>query len=135
MQLVATPDTDCYLRTNVSEETLCTWQPWLVCTAPGPPQESLVRDETRISQPATPSLTQTTLGQVYVAPQTSRSRPVTTEPLVAQLALQYSALNHCATWEALTVTFDVDPPFVQGHIIQFLLVTCLGNLFSFCLTC
>ena len=27
-----------------------------------------------------------------------------------------------------TVTFD--PPFVQGHIIQFLLVICLWNLFS-----
>ena len=41
-------------RTNVSEETPCTWQPWLACTAPGPPQESLVRDETRISLPAKP---------------------------------------------------------------------------------
>ena len=27
------------------------------------------------------------------------------------------------------------PPFVQGHIIQFLLVTCLWNLFSLCLSC
>ena len=26
-------------HTNVSEETLCTWQPWLACTAPGPPQD------------------------------------------------------------------------------------------------
>ena len=48
---------------------------WLVCTAPGPPQESLVRDETRISLPAKPSLTRTTLGQLCVAPWTSRSRP------------------------------------------------------------
>ena len=66
-------------RTNVSEETLCTCQLWLACTAPDPPQESLVRDETRISLPAKPSLTQTTLGQLCIAPQTSRSRPVTTE--------------------------------------------------------
>jgi hypothetical protein len=29
------------------------------CTAPGPPQDSIVRDETRISLPAKPSLTQT----------------------------------------------------------------------------
>ena len=91
-------------RTNVSEETLCTWQPWLVRTAPGLPQESLVRDETRISLPANPSLAQTTLGYLCVAPRPSRSRPVMTEPghesLVAQLVLQYSALNHCATQEA-----------------------------------
>ncbi|CDQ58495.1 unnamed protein product [Oncorhynchus mykiss] len=51
-------------RTNVSEETPCTWQPWLARTAPGPPQESLVRDETRISLPAKPSLTRTTLCQL-----------------------------------------------------------------------
>ena len=49
-------------RTNVSEETPCTWVPWLACTAPGPPQESLVRDETRISLPVKPSLTRATLG-------------------------------------------------------------------------
>ena len=49
----------------------------LVCTAPGPPQESLV---TRISLPAKPSLTRTTLGQLCVAPRTSRSRPSVTEP-------------------------------------------------------
>ena len=39
-----------------------------------------------------------------------RSRLVTTEPgresLVAQLALQYSSLNHCATREALMTKFD-----------------------------
>ena len=35
-------------RTNVSEETLCTWQTLLARTAPGPPQKSLVRDETPI---------------------------------------------------------------------------------------
>ncbi|XP_064794113.1 coiled-coil domain-containing protein 90B, mitochondrial isoform X1 [Oncorhynchus masou masou] len=67
-------------RTNVSEETPCTWRPWLVCTAPGPPQESLVRDETRISLPAKPSLIRTTQGQMWVAPRTSRSRPAATEP-------------------------------------------------------
>jgi hypothetical protein len=67
-------------RTNVSEETLCTWQPWLARTAPGPPQESLVSDETRIFLRAKPSLTRTTLVQLCVAPWTSRSRLVTTEP-------------------------------------------------------
>ena len=62
-------------RTNVSEETPCTRQPWLARTAPGPPRESLVRNETRISLPAKPSLTRTTLCQLCVAPQSSRSRP------------------------------------------------------------
>jgi hypothetical protein len=61
-------------RTNVSEETPCTWRSWLAHTAPGPPQEFMVRDETRISLPAKPSLTRTTLGQLCVAPRTSRSR-------------------------------------------------------------
>uniref|UniRef100_A0A8K9WW88 Adhesion G protein-coupled receptor B3 n=1 Tax=Oncorhynchus mykiss TaxID=8022 RepID=A0A8K9WW88_ONCMY len=50
------------------------------CTAPGPPQESLVRNETRISLPAKPSLTRTTLGQLCVAPWPPRSRPAATEP-------------------------------------------------------
>uniref|UniRef100_A0A8C7V278 CD80-like immunoglobulin C2-set domain-containing protein n=1 Tax=Oncorhynchus mykiss TaxID=8022 RepID=A0A8C7V278_ONCMY len=40
----------------------------------GKTQESLVRDETN------PSLTRMTLGQLCVAPRTSRLRPVTTEP-------------------------------------------------------
>ena len=53
---------------------------WLACTAPVPPQESLVCDETRISLPVTPSLTRATLGQLCVAPRTYRSWPVTTEP-------------------------------------------------------
>ena len=53
---------------------------WLACAAPGPPQESLVRDETRISLPAKSSLTRTTLGQLCVGPWTSRSRPAATEP-------------------------------------------------------
>ena len=64
-------------HTNVSEETPCTWQPWLARNAFRPPQESLVQDETRISLPAKPSLTQTTLG---VTPRTSQSRLVMTEP-------------------------------------------------------
>ena len=37
------------------------------CTVPGPPEESLVRAETRISLPAKPSLTRTTLGQLCAA--------------------------------------------------------------------
>ena len=80
---------------------------WLECTAPGPPQESLVRDETRISLRAKPSLTRTTLGQLCIALWTSRSGPAATQPrlkpesLVAQLALRCSALDHCATWEVL----------------------------------
>ena len=53
---------------------------WLACIAPGPPHESLVRDETRKSLPAKPSLTRTTLGQLCVAPWTSRSQPAATEP-------------------------------------------------------
>ena len=53
---------------------------WLACTVLGLPQESLVRDETRISLPAKPSLTQTTLGQLYIALWTSRLRPAATEP-------------------------------------------------------
>jgi hypothetical protein len=76
-QLTSNPEAR---HTNLSEETPCTWLPWLARTTPGPPQESLVRDETRISLPAKPSLTWTTLGQLCVAPLTSRSRPVTTEP-------------------------------------------------------
>jgi hypothetical protein len=78
--LNTTPSNPEASRTNVSEETPCTWQPWLARTAHGPPQELLVRDETRISLPAKPSLTRKTLGQLCVAPRTSRSRPVTTEP-------------------------------------------------------
>ena len=53
---------------------------WLACTAPGPPQESLVRDETRISLQTKPYLTRATLGQLCVAPWTSWSRPAATEP-------------------------------------------------------
>ena len=76
-QRSSNPEASC---TNVSEETRCTWQTWLACTAPGPPQESLLRVETRISLPAKPSLTRTTLGQLCVSPRTSPLRPVTTEP-------------------------------------------------------
>ena len=77
---------------------------WSAGTAPGQPQELLVRDETRITLLAKPS--RMTLGQLCVAPQTSRTLPAATEPgldpgcLVAQLALRCSALNHCATQEA-----------------------------------
>jgi hypothetical protein len=53
---------------------------WLACTALGLPQESLVRDETRISLQAKPSLTRTTLGQLCVAPRSSRPWPAATEP-------------------------------------------------------
>ena len=41
----------------------------------------------------------------------------------------------------LVATPDTDcyfwfwPPFVQGHVIPFMLVTCLWNLFSLCLSC
>ena len=63
--------------------------------APGPPQESLVHNETRISLLSKPSLTRMTLGQLCVTP-----RSANPESLVAQLALQYSALNHCATRES-----------------------------------
>ena len=80
---------------------------WLACTAPGPPQESLVPDETRISLPAKPSLTRTTVGQLCVAPWTSgharlrQSLGSNPESLVEQLALRCSALYHSATREAL----------------------------------
>ena len=53
---------------------------WLARIAPGPPQESLVRDETRTSLPTKPSLTRTTLGKLCVAPWNSRARPAATEP-------------------------------------------------------
>ena len=79
-------------RTNVSEATPCTWQPWLARTVPGPPQESLVRDETRISLPAKPSLT-------WNLDDAGRGRlrqslGANPESLVAQLALQYSGHNY-----------------------------------------
>ena len=53
---------------------------WSACTAPGPTQESLVRDETMISLPAKPSPTRTTLGQLCAAPWASRSWSAATEP-------------------------------------------------------
>ena len=76
-------------------------QPWLARTAPGLPQESLVRDETRTSLPAKPYLTRTMLGQLCVAPRTRlrQSLGANPETLMAQLVLQYSALNHCAIRE------------------------------------
>ena len=70
-------------------------------TAPGPQQDSLVCDETRTSLLTKPTLTRTTLGQLCVAPRSSRARPgAKPGTLMAQLALQYSALNHCTTREA-----------------------------------
>jgi hypothetical protein len=69
----------------------------------GPPQESLVRDETRISLPAKPSLTHA--GPIVRLLQSLGSNP---ESLVAQLALRCSSLDHCATREAndnIFVTF------------------------------
>ena len=53
---------------------------WSACTAPGPPQESLVRNETRISVLAKPSLARMTIGQLCIAPLASRSRLAATEP-------------------------------------------------------
>lgn len=46
-----------------------------------------------------------------------------------------AVLNAAGGHQILTVTFDFDPPFVQEHIIPFLLVTCLWNLSSLCLSC
>ena len=60
-------------------------------------------DETRISLPANPFLTRTTLCQLCVAPQTSRSRPVMTEPGREPRVSGGTALNHCATREAVNV--------------------------------
>jgi hypothetical protein len=53
---------------------------WSACSAPSPPQDSLVRDEKRISLPAKPSLTWTTLDQLCAAPWASWSWPAATEP-------------------------------------------------------
>uniref|UniRef100_A0A8K9UFN3 Tc1-like transposase DDE domain-containing protein n=1 Tax=Oncorhynchus mykiss TaxID=8022 RepID=A0A8K9UFN3_ONCMY len=53
--------------------------------------------------------------------------------LVQSMRRRCTAIINAAGGQILTVTFD--PPFVQGHIIQFLLVTCLWNLFSLCLSC
>ena len=64
---------------------------WSACTAPVPPQESLVRQG--YPYRPNPPLTQTTMGQLCAAPWVSWSRPAATEPglepgsLVAQLAL------------------------------------------------
>ena len=47
-------------------------------------------------------------------------------------AVLNAAGGHTRYWLLLLI---FDPPFVQGHIIPFLLVTCLWNLFSLCLSC
>ena len=44
---------------------------WLVCTVPGQPQELLVRDETRISLPAKPSLTRPAATEPGLEPRVS----------------------------------------------------------------
>ena len=59
-----------------------------------------------------PPLTRTTLGQLCAAPWVSRLRLAATEPLVAQLALRISALDHFATWEA--------PIFLELHLLLIL---------------
>ena len=87
-------------RTNVSEETQCTWQPWLARTAPGPPQESLVRDETRTSLPAQTLPNPDAARPIVRRGQLRQSLGTNLESLVAQLALRCSALDHCATREA-----------------------------------
>ena len=62
-------------------------------------------DETRISLPAKLSLTRTTLGQLCVAPRTSRSQPAATEPgreprvSGGTASTASTALDHCATRE------------------------------------
>ena len=46
---------------------------------------------------------------------------------MAQLALQYSALNHCATWEALTIIFNC---LTALHDDEFLIrLAYLGDVF------
>jgi hypothetical protein len=71
---------------RIQPGTPCTWQPCLARTAPGPPQESLVRNETRTS------LTRTTLGPIVGRPTDLPVAAGYTEPganpesLMAQLA-------------------------------------------------
>uniref|UniRef100_A0AAZ3RD89 DENN/MADD domain containing 4A n=1 Tax=Oncorhynchus tshawytscha TaxID=74940 RepID=A0AAZ3RD89_ONCTS len=91
-------------RTNVSEETPCTWQPWLARTAPGPPQESLVRDETRTSLPTKPSLTRTTLGQLCVPP--------TDHPVVAGCNRAWDRTQSLwwHSWRCSTAPLTTTPP-------------------------
>ena len=55
--------------------------------------------------------------------------------LVQSMRRRCTAVLNAWPQQILTVAFDFDPPFVQGHIIQFLLVTCLWNLFRLCLSC
>jgi hypothetical protein len=76
---------------------------WTACTDPGPPQEPLVHNETRISLLAKPSLTQMTLCQLCTTPWTSQSRLAATglEPRIS--GGKASALDHCTTREASTM--------------------------------
>ena len=55
--------------------------------------------------------------------------------LVQSMSRRCTAVLHAAGGHTrYCLTFDFDPPFVQGHIIPFLLVTCLWNVFSLCLS-
>jgi hypothetical protein len=56
------------------------------------------------------------------------------ENVVQSMRRRCTVVLNAAWWphQILTVTFDFDPPCVQGHIL-FLFVTCLWNLFSLCL--
>ena len=93
-----------------------------VCTAPGPPQESLLRDGTRTSLSAKPSPSPDDAGPIVRRPM---GLPVVagcdrawTEPgsLVAQLALRCSSLDHCTTWEAHTIQSLVRFSTIYEHI-------------------
>ena len=102
-------------RTNVSEETPCTWPPWLAGIAPGPPPESLVRDETIINTPTDQALPDPDDARPIVHCPTAlpvaagydRAWGANPGTLMAQLELQYSALNHCATQEAQYHRFSI----------------------------
>ena len=95
---------------------------WLACTVPGLPQESLVRDETRISLPAKPSLTRTTLGQLCVAPWTSRLRQSLGANLESLVALRCSALE-ARSYLSKTNSFWTEM-YTEGIIQYFALSVC-----------
>ena len=73
---------------------------WSACTVPGPPQESLVRNETRISLPAKPSLTRTTLGQLCAAPWASQSQPAATRRLMGRRTIGLASSGLGRVWPA-----------------------------------
>jgi hypothetical protein len=80
-----------------------------------------VRDETRISLPANPSLTQDDARPIVRRPtdlpggRLRQSLGANRESLVAQLVLQYSALNRCATREARIVCFKPIPNLKRNN--------------------